>query len=223
MKFLWNMNKAYIYSEMGSNEQRRLFFNILLHFVSILKYKEIGIYDKLETPSHTSRESFALLSTVIQIQELFILAHEMAHIVIEKNSFSKSETKFYSSYLLTRNDEFLKSEYTDVELLADEIAFNTVLNIMGSNEKDLVELVSTSIFLMIRYFLWFRVSLNIQENDLEFISWLSRNNFFRKKINEVYYWNEPIFIVDVLDNLEMTLESAALDVGEILRKMIQNT
>lgn len=215
------MNKSHLYGGMNLSEEEniKLYVEIYLHFSSIILSNSKKAFPKPKTPKHKTKEEFYLLAFHTEIQEIFLISHEIGHALCKrkkyKNKFemiSSSRNKFVEESL----DMPDSSSLIDEEILADEIAFEMTLNVYGREKPESVELVSTAVFLLIRYFLWLRVIYKTSEEDFEFGMWMSRNSFIREKTRQVYHWNSPEFLILLLEYLEERMEPAALIAKEVI-------
>ncbi|MGJ8758866.1 hypothetical protein ACSFV5_17085 [Acinetobacter sp. HC8-3S] len=223
-KFLWMMNKSHLYggSNLTGEENIQLYVEIFLHFSSIIISNSKKAFPKPKTPSHNTKEEFYILALYTEIQEIYLICHEIGHALIREKKY---EDRFdtVSPKRSRHIEEFLNLsdslELIDEEIMADEIAFEMTLNVYGRNNPEVVELISTAIFLVIRYFIWLRVVYKTSEEDFEFGMWLSRNSFIRQKVGTVYHWSSPEFIIMLIDYLEDRMEPAALIAKEIIDKV----
>jgi len=223
--FIWMMNKAFIYGQeqLSKKDNMQLYSLIFLHFGTALsKDKKKRISPRPATPPHKNIEGFLTVTIFTEIQELFLLCHEIAHIMIEENHpHLKSSLIHDNHYQLKYNTFYPTSFSTDIEIHADELAIEIILNIYERESPEAVQIVCTAIFLLIRYYMWLRISYIDQENDSEMSIWLARNNFLREKFHQIYKWGAPSFIVELFDHLEEVLEPASLNANEIFQ-MIKN-
>ena len=226
MKFLWMMNKAFYYGYyMDHSDTTYLFAEIFLHFASVINIKENKfIYPQPKTPPHREEISFLHLGFVTRIQEQFLIAHELGHIIIGEKTNDNKHAKFSSSYDLKYSNFHKKEASIDEELEADNLAFKMVINMYKKHGKEAIEIVCVNIFILIRYFVWLRISHIAEENDLEFKTWFARNNAMRHFINEAYKeYGSASFIVELFDYLESTMEPAALIAKEHYEKLKKTT
>ncbi|PHC13440.1 hypothetical protein [Bacillus toyonensis] len=229
MLFLWMMNKAYLYRHnQNFEDNKRLHEQIFMHFATVMKpNKHKFVYPKPKTPPHKDEDLFFLLTMATRIQETFMVAHEIGHYLIKhvptytERLTSSSLLDFLSS---DADQIFGDNEAIKEEVLADDIAFDLVMNVFNHkrDNKELVQVVSTYMFLFIRYIMWQRIVYLDKTDDYEFQLWFSRNSSMRRKINQAYgKWGTPLFIVNLFeDYLEDVLEPSALIAKEKLTKII---
>lgn len=221
MKLYWMLNKALLYSgNKDRKEQILLFLAIILNYIS--EAHQLDKYPQPPTPPHEEKNLFANLVLITEIQETFILAHEMAHIVLDKKmalkEYEHSIVDFFKQFGVTEQ----KCNIAELceELEADRISLDAVLQVYQdkAEEKEIFEFISSAIFLLIRYHLWITVvETEITQLKDEYYIWLIRNSYIRKYIDKHYKWGAPIYIIELLDYLEDTLEVAALDAFEVLK------
>lgn len=229
MQFLWMMNKAYLYRKnQNSEDNHSLHEQIFMHFATLMKpNKHRFVFPKPKTPPHKDADSLYLLSLATRVQETFMIAHEIGHYLIKHVPFY-TERLTSSSLLdfLTEDTDQIWGDNATIkeEVLADDIAFDLVMKVFNdeSDNKVVVQFVSTYIFLFIRYIMWQRIVYLDEASDYEFHLWVSRNSSMRRKINEAYgKWGSPVFIVNLFeDYLEDVLEPSALIAKENLTKII---
>lgn len=228
MLFLWMMNKANIYrSYLTKRQSRKLHIEIFLYFTTLYQRSVYPfVYPRPKTPPHQKLELYQLLVHATEVQELFMLAHEIAHVMINNDVRLQEKLKNFSmnDFLLSSSESlFENNESFKTELYADSLAFDMVLNVydLERNNKENTRFVSTFIFLFIRYIMWQRLVALEEINDSEFTLWFLRNSSIRRKINKVYEkWGPPTFLLDLFDEyLEVLLEPAALDAKEVLEKL----
>jgi len=220
-KYLWMMNKSHLYGgfHMTGEDNIQLYAEIFLHFSSIIISNSKKAFPKPKTPSHKTKNEFYLLALHTEIQEVFLICHEIGHALIKSKKY-QDKLDIISSSRSRHIEEALdlssSSELVDEEIMADEIAFEMTLNVYGREKLEVVEMISTAVFLLIRYFLWLRMVYKTSEEDFEFGMWLSRNSFIREKINKVYHWDSPDFLIMLLEYLEERMEPAALIAKKIV-------
>lgn len=224
MLFLWMMNKAYLYgqSQLDENDQFILYGEIFLHF-STLRYSEKvgGVYRRPKTPPHRNKGELNALAIFTELQETFLLCHELAHIYIEINGVPSTSLVSSGSYDLDYRKFFPSNLRIDEELLADELAFEWTLQTLDRTIPEVVEILCVAIFLMIRYFMWLRIVHTEESEESEHHLWFARNTFFREKFRKVYTWSEPTFIVEIFDHLEGVLEPASLQAAEFFSELMK--
>lgn len=221
MKLYWMLNKALLYSgNKDRKEQILLFMAIILSYIS--NAHQLDKYPQPPTPPHEDKILLTNLVLITEIQETFILAHEMAHIVLDKERALREYE--YDIIDFFKQFGFTEQKYNIAELCeeleADRIALDAVLQVYQNKaeEKDIFETISSAIFLLIRYHLWIAiVETEITQLEDEYYIWLIRNSYIRKYINKCYKWGTPIYIIELLDYLEDTLEVAALAAYEVLK------
>jgi len=220
-KYLWMMNKSHIYGgfNLSSEENIQLYAEIFLHFSSIIISNSKKAFPKPKTPSHKTKEEFYTLALHTEIQEIFLICHEIGHALIKTQKHEDridTVSQVRSRFIEESLNLSASSELVDEEIMADEIAFEMTLNVYGRDKQEIVEVISTAIFLVIRYFLWLRVVYKTSEEDFELGMWLSRNSFIREKVRHVYHWNSPDFLIMLLEYLEERMEPAALIAKEMV-------
>jgi len=226
MLYLWQMNKALLYgAHLSNQEQIELFTKLLLSYALI--GNKTNVDDKKsylpylsKTPPHKSKEEFYQLWMMTEIQEQFMVAHEVAHILIQNEDYDKTSSILGEDYPAKYTYLFEKDSQIDEEILADGIAYDILLAIRGKDSKENVESIAKSIFLMIRYFLWLKTIKGENSNEKEWIVWMARNSAFRQKILASYHWGGDYFIIELLEYLESTLEVAALCAESLIKKQI---
>lgn len=221
MKLYWMLNKALLYSDnKDRKEQILLFLAIILNYIS--NAHQLDKYPQPPTPPHEEKNLFANLVLITEIQETFILAHEMAHIVLDKKralrEYEHDIVDFLKLFGVTEQ-KYNIAELCE-ELEADRISLDTVLQVYQdkAEEKEIFELISSAVFLLIRYHLWITlVEIKITQLNDEYYIWLIRNSYIRKYIDKHYKWGSPIYIIELLDYLEDTLDVAAFAASEVLK------
>lgn len=221
MKLYWMLNKALLYSDKKERrEQIFLFLKIILNYIS--DAHKLDKYPQPSTPPHEDKNLLANLVLITEIQETFILAHEMAHIVLNKEKALRKYENGITAFL--KQFGIIEQKYNIAklceELEADRISLDAVLQIYQNKaeEKIIFELISSAVFLLIRYHLWITVAeIEITHLEDEYYIWLIRNSHIREYISEHYKWGAPIYIIELLDYLEDTLEVAAHAAYEVLR------
>ena len=225
MKFLWMLNKAFVLCEeqhYPKEEQIQLFVSIILHFATT-RNPQKGVFSQPLTPPHTSKESFKALTTIVEAQESFMLAHEMAHIILDKNLAIKEYRNFVLENLTLITDDIDANSVAAIcqELDADRIAFEAILNAyQDEGEKKTVFIfMSSAVFLLIRYNLWYNISGDdIFSDDDSFNIWFIRNAFFRKLVDLKYEWGVAVHIIYLLESLEESFEPAAMIASKIIKE-----
>lgn len=220
MVFLWQMNKAFLYgpSQLSEPDNTKLYTEIFLHFATCRRAASIGaIYPRPKTPPHNNTAAMNALGLFIELQETFLLCHEMAHTYIESGLSLPNELLSSTERNLAYQEFYPANKRIDDELLADDLAFEWTLNTTNRLVPEAVEIASTALFLMIRYFMWLNVVVQTEEGDTESHLWFARNGFMRRKIRQVYSWGKPSFIVDLFEHLESTLEPASLIAAACLK------
>ncbi len=218
MKLYWMLNKALLYSER--EEQTFLFLLIILNYIS--DAHQLNRYPQPLMPPHEDKNLVANLVLITEIQETFILAHEMAHIVLDKGKALREHkndiTDFFKQFGIAEQ----KCNIAELceELEADKISLDAVLQVYQNKaeEKEIFELITSAVFLLIRYHLWITVAeIVITHLEDEYYIWLIRCAHIREYISEHYKWGAPIYIIELLDYLEDTLEVAANAAYVVLR------
>ncbi|MGI1900354.1 hypothetical protein [Vibrio campbellii] len=220
-KFLWMMNKSTIYGaqELSVEENILLYSKLFLHFSLVILTDNKVNYPQPKTPNHTTQHGITSLALYTEIQEIFLLAHEVAHVLIDSNEYQdKFDIISSSKKRILLNASLSEESKLNEEILADEIAFEMTLNVYGRDNPDVVQLVCSAIFVMIRYFLWLRVAYKREDEDFEFNLWLSRNSFLRDKIDQVYHWGSPMFVISILESMEERMEPSACITAKILEE-----
>lgn len=146
----------------------------------------------------------------------------MAHIVLDKKKVFDEYGEDIINYFKQFGISEKKFDIAKVceELEADRIALDAVIQayMVKGEEKGIFEIVSSAIFLLIRYHLWITVvETQITQLDDEYYMWLMRSLHIRKYISKYYKWGVPFYIIELLDYLEGTLEVAALVASEVLK------
>lgn len=224
MTFLWMMNKASFYGRAGKKENNihELYCNLFLHFATAITFGFEKSFPQPKTPPHDNYEDFITLSITTEIQEIFILCHEIAHILIDGEYDTANRSFIINNDHITKYTNYFSASTTiDEELKADELAFEMVLNVYGRNLEPIVKLVCVSIFMKIRYFMWLRSVYIEAEDDHEAITWLARNSAMRHLISSAYTWGPTTFIVDTLEDMEETLEPAAFTAAKIYKEILK--
>ncbi len=221
MKLYWMLNKALLYAgNKDRKEQILLFTVIILNYIS--NAHQLNKYPQPPTPPHEEELSFKNLVFITEIQETFILAHEMAHIILDKKNalseYGQDMIEFLNQLGLA-GQTCNRSELCE-ELEADRIALDAVLKVYQdkAGEKEIFEIISSATFLLMRYHLWITVvETEITQLKDEYYIWLIRNSFIRKYIDKCYKWGIPFYIIELLDYLEDTLEVAAITASKVLK------
>ncbi|MCZ8095791.1 MAG: hypothetical protein O9331_20155 [Acidovorax sp.] len=222
MLFLWMMNKSFIYgqSRLSEEDNENLYFEIFLHFATLRHAKAAGgVYPRPKTPKHVDELEMGMLYLFTDIQETFLLCHELAHAFIGSNPRLPDTLISTTDFPLSHKSLFPSNTGIDLELLADELALEWTLNTGKIDMPESVEVICTAVFLLIRYFMWLRIVHTEAEQDTEFQLWLARNNLLRAKFWHVYHWAPPTFIVDLFEHLESVMEPASLKAGVVFRKL----
>lgn len=224
MKFIWMMNKGFLYGglSLSIEDNLQLFYELFLHFGSIVASDYQCGFPKPDTPKHSDLSTYMILHKYTEIQEIFLLSHEIAHILIKNDDYAHiSEVVSSSNYSLKDVVDVDNPEAINEEILADEIALDLTLNAYDKNVPEVVEIVCSAVFAIVRYFLWLRIVYKRQEEDYDFHVWFTRNNFMRTKFRQVYRWGEPVFIVDMLEAMEERMEPAALAAAETIKEILR--
>lgn len=220
MQFIWMMNKTLIYSQ-DELSKRILFTEIFLHFGTLLKSDRLkGAYRKPKTPPHLNEQLFNILTTATEIQEKFLLSHEIAHLLLTEENINEFKTR-YSSFTF----EYTKGkapQNIDIELAADHMALKMVLNDL--TRKYPIEITDFScvyIFLLIRYFMWLQIASSMDDSEEKnelFLIWSERNTQLRKIFREeIQRESLNLAILELFDDLESTMEPAAIAANEIIK------
>lgn len=221
MQFIWMMNKAFLCRMFEQGDSAELFAKVYLHFATVIGHKDIDfVFEKPKTPPHKSEQSLHLLSLITTIQEKFLLAHEIAHLVITADEIEQ-HTDNYSAFTALG----IQSKSTpamEVELAVDKMAFDLVLaDLKSIYPQEIVEFGCEMILLLIRYFMWLRVILNLDESDSDpqFYLWLARNKQLRELFRrELDSRDLELRIIEMLDYLESSQELGAMAAQKLLRK-----
>lgn len=219
MKFIWVMNKAYIYgTDEGEFSKNYLTCMTLLFYALYLKKPETLKEELAEskfvtppTPPHSDKSLVTILTAETMIHETFVLAHEIAHIELGHLTEVQGDRRsaFPPHAVSPLTTEFVSDVTTiESELAADNLAVELCMRAFGGDDKDIAQAVLTSIYQVSRYFLWLELVLQ-PSNDKQDLPWAARHFQLRQKIREMYKWGKPIFIVEHLDWLEDNMESGA--------------
>ncbi|PGY51515.1 hypothetical protein [Priestia megaterium] len=200
ISYLWDMNKVFVYGmSFGYKECLRLTKGIT-HFHAAIISKSGGGKLKIPTvptlPKHPGLALMSVLAIITEIQEVFLLCHEIAHFIIDNKYFDSEkyhkqtleEYEIFSGmlfhYLSLEELEGEEKETTLTELLADEIAMDLLFNIYG-HSSETVELFCYSVYLLFRYQLTLKiVGRDENKNVLENKTWILRNDSIRRKFTE---------------------------------------
>lgn len=234
MNLYWMLDKTFLYgADLSKNEQTFLYTKILLHF--LVKQLGLGNYPRPATPAHKNREGLSNLAITIEIQEAFMLAHEMAHIILDKNDAKRNNISFVNKNLsflgITIEDDIKDSVCQELE--ADKIAFECLLNTYVKRtdifkagilniEEEIFKIVSSAIFLLFRYNLWMNIARHelIKDED-PFYMWFVRNSFFRHLVDKMYVWGCAVYIIEILDELEQSFEHATLIAYDVIKRAME--
>lgn len=224
MTFLWTMNKAHVYGKrLAGGEQLKLIVELLLHFGTLRHFGIKGpVWPRPKTPLHESQAEFSSLFCLTNTQELFMVAHEMAHLVCDNKSNLQADLICQGQYPATYMMMFEQDPRIADELMADELAVDLVLNAFPRT-RAVEEIVLSAIFLLIRYRLWLAIACKKTETNYEFILWFARNSLFRAKANRSYKGGAAVFLIDLLEELEQTLEPGALKAAEAFELILEQT
>lgn len=229
MTFLWKMNKAHYYGLAVSEEfSEQLFVNNLVYYGVIANKDYFNtFYSAPEMPPHDDIGLWMVLGNTIKFQELFIIAHEIGHVLINRKMSidAKIENTGYKSlnfFDLAESQE----RNIDIEIEADKIGFNLAFNTINKNNEHEVKLFCISVFLFIRYMMWSSIAFKIDNNPAyspNFEAWLYRNSSIRKLIDQASRSiGGAAYIIDLLESLEASLEPAALKVNSYLKSLKEN-
>lgn len=223
MLFLWTMNKAHLYGKrLAGGEQLKLICELLLHFGTLRHFGSEGpIWPRPKTPPHESIAEFQSLFILTNTQELFMVAHEMAHLVCDKQPDITADFICRGEYETPYTMMFERDSKIDDELLADELSVELVLKTF-SRTPAVEQVVLSSIFLLIRYRLWLALASKSPESDYEFRLWFARNSLFRSKASSCYSDGAAIFLIELLEELEQTLEPAAMQAEKVFKLIIES-
>jgi hypothetical protein len=227
MLFYWMLNKAFLYVHESDTRRNQiiLYAEILLYFLS--EAFNLNLHPRPSTPPHPNKESLGVLTVITEIQESFVMAHEMAHIVLNTDEAIRNNSKFVDEHFLWDIDNDMRQHICE-ELEADNIALNSLISTFSERTgvftsdnrcRDAFVVVTYAVFLLIRYNLWLNVAGGeVFQNEDTFRMWFVRNSFFRKYVSENYTWGTASYIVETLEMLEETYEEAALIVSKILKE-----
>jgi hypothetical protein len=228
-KFLWMMNKSFLYGGMYLDQTANLdlFRDLFIYFGFTELLNGQSLVETPKTPPHRDNKGATMLATWTEMQEIFLLSHEIAHVVINSGEGAngkgfeamRAEAILLTSALGGDSFEGLNSEAIENEIAADNFAFELTLNVFGKESKEGVELVCSAVFSMIRYFLWLRIVTIDPEEDYEYKLWLTRSNFFRNKFREAYHWEAPNFINMMLEAMEARMEPAVFPAKLTIEKV----
>ncbi len=190
--FLNLMNKVVVYGflgecrELNRTEMVALFFENLMYF-TILLTNDHGFNDvykivlRPRIPRGKSSENFHINGLYNMIQEIFMLSHEIAHLLLMEANFDNSgllSTQFEADS--QRFAPMLAQHQIEVhdlhqEVVADDIAFGLTLNTIYEQyrqnkinlllgEDGINKTVSSAIFCFARYYYWLRSVTLLQNN-----------------------------------------------------------
>ena len=84
------------------------------------------------------------------------------------------------------------------------------------------QVVLSSIFLLIRYRLGLVLATKSHESEFEFRLWFARNSLFRSKASSCYSDGAAIFLIELLEELEQTLEPAAMQTEKAFKLILES-
>jgi len=222
MLFLWTMNKSHLYGQrLNRGDQLKLICELLLHFATLRYLRDHNlVWPRPKTPPHESAEDLQTLYLFTNMQELFMVAHEMAHLVCDQKSEVTSAFICRGEYPTPYTMLFERDANIDQELYADELAVDLVLNTFP-RVAEVQQVVLSAIFLLIRYRLWLGVTAS--DGDFEFRMWFARNSLFRAKASSCYCDGAAVFLIDLLKELEQTLEPAAKHAAKAFAMIVEKS
>jgi hypothetical protein len=208
MKFLWVMNKSVLYGhESGKYTKNYMICITLLMYASWLyppnrATTKIQEFITPDTPPHPSKDLFRSLFELTYIQEMFLIAHEVAHLELGHIDGRHSNIEIREEALAFASGQTLQNE-----IASDELAAKLCLNAISHDEAS-TRIVLSDIFLLFRYFMWLELVTNPKRHKESL--WAARQSQFRNTIRNLYHWGPPIFIAEQIDWLEMNMEIGAM-------------
>lgn len=207
--FIGRMNRVYTRSmELGVKEQIFLVRDILLFYTMQLKTKEFKLkvpyIPKVpNTPIHPNVEWAEIVSTLDDVHFSFLLAHELAHYLINNNeNYQKRlETLVVPGDGLAPEFLALLPDLNDkkilVEVLVDQIAFELILNMeTGYKHKGRkVTIIGCMVFLLIQYNIHSSCIYRTSPQDYEYRVWFARAASMRGIIRKSLKWRDDPKIV----------------------------
>jgi hypothetical protein len=237
MLFVWMSNKILLYGqELSIDEQYNLFLKTFKYFMLKREFGETALveYIKPKMPEYPSYNAFRVLVKFQQIQESFMLAHELAHIKVLPDDITTVINMFESDPIVqTLSEIYLKTD-DDIykfysEVAADNIALTATLNEYrkdhkfdsDTEDKALFEFITSAILILFRYELWLNIAMNTWlNNDNDTGLWALRAQVIRALIDKNNIWNDSSYIVRILEIMENAFEPAALDVPSLLNYIL---
>jgi len=235
MKFIWVMNKALVYGQdSGEFSRNHLTCMTLLMYAIYLRpperlKREIPdlSFSTPPTPPHSDKSTLISLTFETWLHELFVIAHEIAH--IELGHLTKGAGGARGSFTPLPVSPLASVFVKDVssveeELAADDLALDLCIEAVLKGEhsagtRDIVQRILTSIYQASRYFLWLEMVLKADAGEAE-LPWAARHFQLRSKIDSVYKWGSPTFIADHLDWLEENMEPGAFRAAELYNDLL---
>ena len=170
-----------------------------------------------QTPPHDSVKAIELLATITSRQEMFIIAHEIAHLELGHLDGVKSSYKFGNVASEFLKDDFPLFDNTEDEIVADRLALQLCLSTLPA---DSAKAVVQYLCIMLRYFLWFGTL--VRKNIPEESSWAYRYYEFPIYAYE-FCPDAPFIFEDTLQKLETRLlpgVNKAFEIFSLIRSKI---
>ncbi|WP_338449624.1 hypothetical protein R4Z09_26190 [Niallia oryzisoli] len=213
--FNYRMNKLFLYGEELTNKEKiHMASSIFLHFIGFIKSEENSfIYQKPKALRHPNLHFAKLLQIFDEIQLTFIIAHEIAHYLIDNIQEYK---EMLDNMTIPNSNTLVNLEDNKIleEVLADSIAFDLTKRVYLRLEavELSMELVSMSIFLLARYNVCARSIYMENKEDYEHRLWFARDTMIRGEIRNLFRVDsDPQFIYNLLDDfVEPILQTATL-------------
>jgi len=231
--FIWMSNKILLYGHsFSSKEQYNHYLSIFKYFMLRRRFGNSALVESIKPkmPAHPNVEAMRLLVHFQQIQESFLLAHELAHIKVSQHDIASVASMIESDktiqilskeYLITENDVYKFCS----EVAADKIALLATLKEFKKEydidsdigNKMFFEFVTTAVLVLFRYELWLELAMNTwTNNDNETGFWVLRSQTIRALIRQNNIWNDTEYVVNILEDMEKAFEPAALEVPSLL-------
>ena len=170
----------------------------------------------LDCRVNTDEGLHSLLTTITDIQETFLLCHELAHVYIMDGNNSLHE--------LTEGDHGLTSldpEHVNEEFLADKLAVDWVLKTIDKSSRDAIDFCCQAIFLMMRYFMRLRFVQRGLCDPTEHSYWLARYRWIRQIFSQNHdcrHWSPDDYLLEYIERIiEPASVNAAIALKQITR------
>ncbi|MDP9343473.1 MAG: hypothetical protein M3Q23_15555 [Actinomycetota bacterium] len=221
--FIWSMNKAWLYGSFKGTSAYLTQLTLLRHALMLrrLPFDEAGML--VETalrearPPHPSPEAIAALLGETWLHEMFVLAHEMAH--IELGHLEEDAAAVAPILMSEVVRSLVSSRSAGFELAADELALRLLLNAFGPDRRESMETVMIGVFLITRYFVWLELVVGSPDDNGRDQIWLPRHLHLREVFRSLYEWGSLGFISELLEELEQEMEPGAFTAAARFRNV----